>query len=85
MNPDITLRGGATITGDNSKALIVVDGIVRNSMSDINPSDIESIQVLKDAASTAIYGRVPMAVLFWLRLKVVKKVKHLLTINSKWV
>lgn len=43
--PDITLRGGATITGDNSKALIVVDGIIRDSMSDINPSDIESIQV----------------------------------------
>lgn len=56
VDPDITLRGGATITGDNSKALIVVDGIVRNSMSDVNPSDIESIQVLKDAASTAIYG-----------------------------
>ena len=54
--PDITLRGGATITGANSKALIVVDGIIRDSMSDINPSDIESIQVLKDAASTAIYG-----------------------------
>lgn len=54
--PNITLRGGATITGDNSKALIVVDGIVRNSMNDINPSDIESMQVLKDAASTAIYG-----------------------------
>ena len=54
--PDISLRGGATITGGNSKALIVVDGIIRNSMSDINPSDIESIQVLKDAASTAIYG-----------------------------
>lgn len=54
--PDITLRGGATITGSNSKALIVVDGIIRDSMSDINPSDIESIQVLKDAASTAIYG-----------------------------
>ena len=54
--PDITLRGGATITGQNSRALIVVDGIIRDSMSDINPSDIESIQVLKDAASTAIYG-----------------------------
>lgn len=54
--PDITLRGGATITGGNSKALIVCDGIIRESMSDINPSDIESIQVLKDAASTAIYG-----------------------------
>lgn len=55
-NPDITLRGGATITGENSNALVVVDGIVRNSMSDVNPSDIESIQILKDAASTAIYG-----------------------------
>ena len=33
----------------------MVDGLVR-SMDDINPSDIESIQVLKDAASTAIYG-----------------------------
>lgn len=54
--PNITLRGGATITGDNSNTLIVVDGIVRNNMNDINPSDIESMQVLKDAASTAIYG-----------------------------
>lgn len=35
--PDITLRGGATITGGNSRALIVVDGIIRDSMSDINP------------------------------------------------
>ena len=55
-SPNITLRGGATITGDNSAALIIVDGIVRNNMADINSSDIESIQVLKDSASTAIYG-----------------------------
>jgi len=55
-SPNITLRGGATITGDNSAALIIVDGIVRNNMADINSSDIESIQVLKDAASAAIYG-----------------------------
>ena len=55
-NPDITLRGGATITGTSSNALVVVDGIIRESLSDINPADIESIQVLKDAASTAIYG-----------------------------
>lgn len=55
--PNIVLRGGATITGDpaNNQALVVVDGIVR-SMNDVNPADIESIQVLKDAASTAIYG-----------------------------
>ena len=40
--------------------LVVVDGLVR-SMDDINPSDIESIQLLKDAASTAIYGARAMA------------------------
>ena len=47
---------GSNNYGDNSAALIIVDGIVRNNMADINSSDIESIQVLKDAASTAIYG-----------------------------
>ncbi len=55
-DPNIVLRGGATMTGKDNGALVVVDGIVRNSLADINPSDIESIQVLKDAASTAIYG-----------------------------
>lgn len=54
--PQITLRGGATITGANNNALIIVDGVIRDSMNDLNPADIESIQVLKDAASTAIYG-----------------------------
>lgn len=52
--PTIVLRGGAGIQS-SSQPLVVVDGVVR-SMDDINPSDIESIQVLKDAASTAIYG-----------------------------
>lgn len=54
--PNIVLRGGATITGSNNNALVIVDGIVRNSMADVNPEDIESIQVLKDAGATAIYG-----------------------------
>ena len=53
-SPTIVLRGGAGITSTGSP-LVVVDGVVR-SMDDINPADIESIQVLKDAASTAIYG-----------------------------
>ena len=52
--PSITLRGGASITG-SAPALIIVDGVER-TLSEINPSDIESIEVLKDAASTAIYG-----------------------------
>lgn len=58
-NPEIFLRGGTT-TGTTSDApLIIVDGSVSQGMrgiQDMNPSDIESIEVLKDAASTAIYG-----------------------------
>ena len=52
--PTITLRGGASIQS-TTDALVIVDGVVRG-FSDINPSDIESIEVLKDAAATAIYG-----------------------------
>ncbi len=51
----IKVRGGGSITGDNSP-LYVVDGFPMSSISDISPSDIEDITVLKDAASTAIYG-----------------------------
>lgn len=51
----IKVRGGGSITGDNSP-LYIVDGFPMSSMSDISPSDIEDITVLKDAASTAIYG-----------------------------
>lgn len=36
--------------------LILVDGQVRSSLSDINPEDIQSMEVLKDAGATAIYG-----------------------------
>ena len=51
----IKVRGGGSITGDNSP-LLLVDGFPVSSISDISPSDIEDITVLKDAASTAIYG-----------------------------
>jgi TonB-linked SusC/RagA family outer membrane protein len=51
---DILMRGGASINNPGAP-LVVIDGIVR-TISDFNPADIESVQVLKDAASTAIYG-----------------------------
>lgn len=54
-NVNITLRGIRSITAGNNP-LILVDGIEYGSMIDINSSDIESIEVLKDGASTAIYG-----------------------------
>ncbi|MGK2863243.1 MAG: SusC/RagA family TonB-linked outer membrane protein, partial [Chitinophagaceae bacterium] len=53
--PAITLRGGTNFDGSGSP-LILMDGQVRSSLSDINPEDIGSIEVLKDASATAIYG-----------------------------
>ncbi len=53
--PSITLRGGTNFDGTGSP-LILVDGQVRRSLSDINPEEIERIDVQKDAAATAIYG-----------------------------
>lgn len=51
----ILVRGGGSITQDNSP-LIILDGFEVSSLNDVPPTDIESIEVLKDAASTAIYG-----------------------------
>ncbi|MCC9137243.1 SusC/RagA family TonB-linked outer membrane protein [Pontibacter silvestris] len=52
----IRVRGGGSLTQDNSP-LYIVDGIqVENALSFLSPQEIESIDVLKDAASTAIYG-----------------------------
>lgn len=53
----IRIRGTRSITAGN-EPLIVVDGVMNavNDLGDLNPSDIESISVLKDASSTAIYG-----------------------------
>ncbi len=53
--PAIVLRGGTNFDGSGSP-LIIMDGQVRGSLSDINPEDIASIEVLKDASATAIYG-----------------------------
>lgn len=51
----IRVRGGGSLSQDNSP-LYIVDGFEVSSISDIAPSEIESIDVLKDASSTAIYG-----------------------------
>jgi len=51
----LTIRGIGSITG-SSAPLIIVDGVEGVSLNDIDPNIIESISILKDAASTAIYG-----------------------------
>lgn len=52
--PQVKIRGINTF-GNNSP-LYVVDGVPTESVSDINPNDIESVQVLKDAGAASIYG-----------------------------
>jgi TonB-linked outer membrane protein, SusC/RagA family len=55
--PRIIVRGGTTINNPNGSApLYVIDGVQRSNMDDIAPDDIESLQILKDAAATSIYG-----------------------------
>lgn len=51
----IRVRGGGSLSQDNSP-LYIVDGFPVSSISDIAPTEIQSIDVLKDASSTAIYG-----------------------------
>lgn len=54
---DVRIRGNRSLLADNDP-LYVIDGIplTAGSMADINPSDIESMEILKDASATAIYG-----------------------------
>ncbi len=54
-SPAIVVRGVSSISG-NSTPLYVVDGIPAESYPNINSADIESMEVLKDASATAIYG-----------------------------
>ncbi len=56
-NPTINIRGVGTLSNSHSSSpLIVVDGVPVEDMSFLNPEDIEEISVLKDAASSSIYG-----------------------------
>lgn len=52
--PTIRIRGTGTI--NNADPLVVIDGVPAGSLNDVNPNDIASIEILKDASSSAIYG-----------------------------
>ncbi len=55
-DPKIQIRAASSVTGD-SGPLIVVDGYpISGNLATVNPNDIQSLEVLKDAASAAIYG-----------------------------
>lgn len=52
----IQIRGTSTFSSDGASPLYIVDGAPLDNIDAINPRDIESIEILKDAASAAIYG-----------------------------
>ncbi|MEO1012466.1 MAG: TonB-dependent receptor [Bacteroidota bacterium] len=51
----VRVRGVNSITGDNSP-LVVIDGVLGGDLATINPNDIASMDILKDASATAVYG-----------------------------
>ncbi|MDB4915220.1 MAG: hypothetical protein JWM95_2864 [Gemmatimonadetes bacterium] len=51
----IRIRGGNSLNGSN-EPLIVVDGVIGADLNQISPNDVESVDILKDASATAIYG-----------------------------
>ncbi|MCB2379052.1 TonB-dependent receptor [Hymenobacter sp. BT635] len=54
--PVVNIRGIGTLGNANSGPLYVIDGLWTDNIRDLNPNDIESLTVLKDASSTAVYG-----------------------------
>ncbi|WP_026063079.1 SusC/RagA family TonB-linked outer membrane protein [Pedobacter arcticus] len=54
-NPEIFVRGVASLSTAQSQPLMIVDGVERSFMS-LDPNEIESISILKDASATAVYG-----------------------------
>lgn len=90
----IRIRGVSSITGENDP-LFVVDGIpissgdysrnttTSNALAGINPNDIESVSVLKDAAATAIYGSRAAAGVILITTKKGKRGKTRLSVDAE--
>lgn len=53
---NIVIRGNVSVAPNGNSPLIIVDGVPFDNLNDVAPDDIASIEILKDAASTAIYG-----------------------------
>lgn len=77
----ITIRGNTSLDAA-STPLYVIDGVISESLSTVNPNDIESVQVLKDAASTAIYGARGSAGVILVETKKAKEGRPTVTFDS---
>ena len=83
-NAAVRIRGVATING-NASPLYVVDGVqVGTNANFLNPSDIESIEILKDASATAIYGSAGANGVVMITTKHGTKGKTNINITANW-
>ena len=81
--PMVVVRGVSSISG-NSAPLYVVDGIPAESYPNINATDIESMEVLKDASATAIYGSRANAGVILITTKSGKSGKTKVNVNGQY-
>ena len=80
----LELRGRSSISAE-TEPLIVVDGIIFNgSLSEINPVDVETIDILRDASSTAVYGSRAAAGVIVVTTKRGQKGKPTINLSSKF-
>lgn len=79
----IRIRGVGTL--NSASPYILIDGIESGSMNDIDPNDIESISVLKDASSAAIYGSKASNGVILITTNVVRRVLLVSLITDMWV
>jgi len=81
---DLLVRGKTSLSAGTSP-LIVLDGIIYNGqLSDINPNDIETVDVLKDASSLAVYGAKAATGVIAITTKKGKGDKTTITFNTNW-
>ena len=84
QSPSIMIRGVSSINAGNSP-LYVIDGVpYTGDMNNINPNDIESMTVLKDAASNALYGARGANGVIMITTKKAKSGDAIVNIDAKW-
>src|SRR4028118_1157771 len=82
-NTTIRVRGSNSSNGGNN-ALIVIDGLQGGNLNSLKPNDIESIEVLKDASATAIYGAQGANGVVLITTKLGKKGKPVISYNYSY-
>lgn len=82
--PDIRIRGTGSTNGSAVRPLYVVDGIFNDNIDYLNPNDIETIEVLKDPSSLAIFGIRGAGGVIAITTKRAKSGQVLVNFNSSW-